>query len=480
MEKIVEKTIKKLKSRTLLFGTSIRLNAARAFIGTSLQEAVQPLAETLGDENGKVREAARQALCSLRGDAIDRLCSLWAETRNKELDSIIIECRDMVSQPPLIQAMISFLIKEKKENGDYENLWSVAKEHPASIATELIKESKWFPKEPSERVLFYFLANDLEKYHDIDPEQSYLRAWYESGGQTLKAAIASRIRKSGDARLLPIFRTQRGSRKKKLSHDEVELQTDILSKAKNYPELFRLLPFAGFEQGVRIIGKLKETGWRNPEQRGRELQERLDDILSKVETQKAPSSYAHVIYQDFRPMFLGGESPPKDETTLLSWVEEKDNFRRRSASVILLAERGSPKLPAAANKASGDAYWQVRMSAAAAELLRPGILSPANKALLGQDHVYWVQAIMKMPQAGSFAEITPEAMEELKRIGKRTDPKVKPTDADDFFTLIRGFIPTVDRQYFLTLAEYLTTDVMVSEEVAYEPGMTDVEIELED
>ena len=33
---------------------------------------------------------------------------------------------------------------------------------------------------------YYFLADDLNAYHDIDFEQSYLRYWYESGPGNLK------------------------------------------------------------------------------------------------------------------------------------------------------------------------------------------------------------------------------------------------------------------------------------------------------
>ena len=121
------------------------------------------------------------------------------------------------------------------------------------------------------------------------------------------------------------------------------------------------------------------------------------------------------IYRDFRPMLVGNEAPPGDEAGLLAWAGDKENFRRRSAAVTILAERKYVRLSNISNSAAGDAYWQVRMAAAVAELLLPGTLSPANKALLAEDHVYYVQAILKMPPARcSLTAMTP-AVESLIR-----------------------------------------------------------------
>ena len=55
----------------------------------------------------------------------------------------------------------------------------------------------------------------------------------------------------------------------------------------------------------------------------------------------------------------------------------------------------------------------------------------------------------------------------------------KPEGPDDFFGLMRG--PTADqgREYLLTLGEFLGTDVVVSDETAYEADVSDIEIEVE-
>lgn len=70
-------------------------------------------------------------------------------------------------------------------------------------------------------------------------------------------------------------------------------------------------------------------------------------------------------------------------------------------------------------------------------------------------------------------------LEELKEAGLRSDPNKKPQDADNFFDLIKGFLPSAERTYLLTLGEFLGVEVVVSEEVSYEPGERDAEIVME-
>lgn len=362
----------------------------------------------------------------------------------------------------------------------FARIWQNCKKKPDPEELFHLRKLNWKPDDPSERALFYFLVNDLEVYHDIDFEQSYLRHWHESGSEALKASISSRIRKNGDARLLSVFKTDRGSRKDSLDEKDVDIQIEILLNNKKFSEAFNLLSQANYAQGRRIINGIRQAGWENTEAIGRELQERLETVIKEREAdQNLCSSHAISIFQDFRPMFMGQGKVPQDEKTLLSWIDDKENFRHRSAAIITLAERGHNRLSDVVNKVCTDPYWQVRMAAAGAELLKPGSLSPANRALLEQDHVYWVQALLKMSRSGRLVELGPKALEKLIRAGTRSDPRNKPDSPDVFLELIRWDVPVAIKEYLLTLGEYLGTDSTWSEEEAYDAGEADVEIEFD-
>ena len=179
------------------------------------------------------------------------------------------------------------------------------------------------------------------------------------------------------------------------------------------------------------------------------------------------------------PCLWGRGKIPEDEITLISWLDDSENFRHRSAALITLAERGYDRLADAVNRACEDVYWQVRMAAAGAELLKPGSLSPANRALLEKDHVYWVQALLKMPKPGCLIDLGPRGLEELKKEEIRSDPENKPDGPDDFFDLIRQSIPFNEKEYLLALGEYLGTDSTWSDDESYDAGEADVEIEFE-
>ena len=507
MDKTTAKAIRRLGSRW----DWRRRAAAEALTGTEDPQAVEPLIACLKDRNQEVALAAQIALANLRGKAADRFCALWAERRDEWLEVILLKAGYIASTPLELKCLTAFKQRKVLEENipwnilesclldrdmnvvcsavDYaintagrtpEALWAFVLEHPESFVARALLMKGWRPQDVYERALFYFLADDLRAYHDIDFEQAYLRSWYESARPALKEAIASRIRKIGDTRLLAVFRTERGQRKERITEEETEIQAEIMMKNRDFEGLFELLPFCNYELGRRIIAFLKEEGWQSPDPRGQELQKRLEALLSHQQEQSLPPSYAMAIYEDFRPMFLGEHNPPSTEAELQAWLSGSD-FRKRSAALITLAEQGSRLLNDAANKACGDPYWQVRMAAAACEVLQPGTLSPANRALLEQDHVVWVAALLKMPRKNrSLFELGPQGLEELKDVGTLLSPDCKPDGPNNFFEILRALVPTAEREYLLTLGEFYGTDVVVSQETAYEAGAADVEIEMEE
>jgi hypothetical protein len=260
----------------------------------------------------------------------------------------------------------------------------------------------------------------------------------------------------------------------------VDVQIDIMTKNQDFSGLFDLLFFADYNQGVLIISSLKQAGWSHPDLRFAELQNRLEKILIQNRKEKAFSPYAGPVYQDFHAMFFGNEKPPAEEKDILAWSKDGKNFRRRSAALILLAENGSPALPDAANSACADVYWQVRMAAAAADLIRPGTLSPANRALLSGDHVFWVQALLNLPADCRLSGLGPAGLEMLRKDDELSGPTNKPSGPDNFLSRIRRMAVRQEREYLLILGEYFSTEAEFSEDDHVDAGKTDVEVIFEE
>lgn len=76
-----------------------------------------------------------------------------------------------------------------------------------------------------------------------------------------------------------------------------------------------------------------------------------------------------------------------------------------------------------------------------------------------------------------FVELLPEDIDELKKPAKVSSQDKKPEVSDNFFELIKGLLPSAQKDYLLTLSDFLATDVIVSEEKGYEAAETAVEVE---
>ncbi|NOX81237.1 MAG: hypothetical protein GXP57_09185 [Deltaproteobacteria bacterium] len=477
------------------------------------EQGVEALLDLLSDKDEGVSTLAGEALLSLTNPAgVDRLCGFWHENRSERLKQLLLQGR-YVAQNPAVLRIKTTLLQGRRPNGrldgevarsclldpeetivtraaahildsegdsGVERIWALAKEYPEGILTRVLRQQGRYPADAAERALFYFLAGDMAEYRDLDFEQSILRLWYETAEPGLKEAIAGRIRKTGDARLLAVFRTERGSKKKTAAAGEVDLQIAIMTKNKDYDGLFDLLALATCEQGRQIIAELSAAGWQCRDSRSFELRQRLVKIFQKEWPGNAPGLCAKAIFRDFRPMFFGGEKPPENENDILTWTRDREHFRHRSAALIILAESGSPALVDAANTACGDDYWQVRMAAAAAELLRPGTLTPANRALLEQDHVYWVQALLKLSGGGRLCDLGPDGVDALQAGTTPSGPEQKPAQPDNFLDRVQSLLSSQEREYLLTLAEFLGMDVAVGEDVSVEAGAADVEVEIEE
>ena len=476
-------------------------------------EGIDILIMLIQDKDQRVADNSKKALRMLTNpDGIDQLCALWEKNRDKFLEQVILDRGYIANKPPVIFFKSSYLHGICPESlPDYESLtsclldpdesilngviahelsiegksgfnrmWEIAMQHPESRIPEALLGAGFFPDDAQERALFYFLAGSSDQYHDIDFDQSILRAWYENGERELKESIARQIRQSGDARLLSIFRTSQGTMKKSLSAREVEVQVSIMKKNMNFSGLFDLLAFASYDQAMQIMSTLKEAGWFHPDPRLAELQARLEKILTKERKMRKPSPYAYRMFLDFRPMFFGDERSPSEDKEILAWSGDEMNFLRRSAGLVLMAEKGLPELADAANSACGDSYWQVRMAAAVSEILRPGTLSQANRAILSEDHVFWVQAILKLPVGGRLSELGPAGLEMLRQDAEFSGPDSQPAGPDDFMIRTRGMISDPEREYLLLLGEYFSTEGEFSEEGYLDAGMSDVEVIFEE
>jgi hypothetical protein len=465
--------------------------AARDLVGTRDAGAVEPLLEMLtSPPEDALHKTAHHILSNMKGEAVDKLCAIWDETRNPDIKEIIQLSGYCATFPERLKRLTFLLNKtpcaelatfeqiksylldhdedvcatalhqllEKNNEDVNELLWDLIVANPNAIFQKILYKMNWYPRDFRKRSLFYFLyADDIEKYFDIDYEQTHLHYWNETTSKDLtnkdlNNCISSKIREVGDARLLSIFKNKRI--KFGIHSSEVDTEIEILAKNNEYEKLFSLLLFCDYQQCIKIMNLISKTEWLHPNKYFRELQKKLTSLM-KIENanfKPKPSPFACQLYKDFRPMFFN-EVPPIDERNPSGWLEDSHSFRRRGAALISLAENSSSLLKEAANVACADEYWQVRMAAGIAEILVPGTLYQKNREKLEEDHVYWVQALFKLPKNDRLHSFTPNNIERLSE----TTLKHK-----SFYDTIRFFLQDSERTLFLYIADYFATDSIVS------------------
>jgi hypothetical protein len=154
-------------------------------------------------------------------------------------------------------------------------------------------------------------------------------------------------------------------------------------------------------------------------------------------------------------MLLGLEPLPESEQELIGWANDKNNYRHRCAAIVALAEIPSLTIANIANAAINDPYWQVRMAVAAVEILLPGSLSTASKELLQNDHVYWVRSLLNLWCVSRFADLNLDALKQFELRGTGLVCRIDQQEADDFFTIIKGYLHTSQCDYLFILNGYL-------------------------
>jgi HEAT repeat protein len=96
----IEKLTKNLQVNFPLIGHTIRMAAIKKLTIPVTAESIPHVIAALNLIDGKVVEAGRTALLSLKNQgAVDAFCNIWFRTRNKELDEILAETKYVAETP---------------------------------------------------------------------------------------------------------------------------------------------------------------------------------------------------------------------------------------------------------------------------------------------------------------------------------------------------------------------------------------------
>lgn len=280
-----------------IFGSCIRQRAAVALSKDKSPHAVKILAEAVvrgGDR--KVITIALEALRNLRDrDSVNAFCQVWAESRHKDLTTILKNRRYVSTEPRLLvlSALKIGALDGVKKRGEevLEPLLSALDDEDTQIASAastciaeltnskttdflcsrwienqnprlqaIIQQGNYEPIDASAKALFYFLLGEWQKYEDIDFDQSLLTRAYQVASKEVQALISEKSRTAGRIELIKILTsTKRGFDVEEMTEKDWKTFVDILGVQPDRKEIWRFLYNAPPIWSKQLLLKLDDS-----------------------------------------------------------------------------------------------------------------------------------------------------------------------------------------------------------------------------
>ncbi len=273
-----------------------RRSACRKLAENPSAKAIPYLAEALHSHDQEVHTIASAALHSLTDPgAVDALCALWVQGRDREVGRIIAERRYVARQPIEVRVLSALQTNRLEIAGEnaatiaplvaartdrdptiaqratttlhsltdpeaIDALCELAIAEPDGPVAAIAKEKDYQPQSISRRCVLFLLTGQLERYFALDFELQYLRAEYQAGDERLRQRISDVIRQSGDTRLIGLFRRRKLA--SELIAREAEVVIDVYARNQQWSEIFALLFHIPPSNVVATLDVLRKAGWR--------------------------------------------------------------------------------------------------------------------------------------------------------------------------------------------------------------------------
>ena len=281
------------------------LRAARP-AGVERQAVVQALAQTLPRlEDSSMRQAVFQALRQADDPAsLDALWQVWAETRQADLESLLVQMERPAVQPPALHVLSLLKLSQAAslENIGPETVealltsaqdpdptvseqarqslgglanpaaqeevcrWVIEHDHPQARQAAL--QAGYAPRDLQRRALFFLLTEQWQRYETLDFDASLLRAVHQAAEPGLRQKIAQVARQAGWAGYVEALAGtgnaagERSARRvENLSAAEWEVILALLSRHQRWEEAWRLAQSAPPRWSAHLLQNLLEAGW---------------------------------------------------------------------------------------------------------------------------------------------------------------------------------------------------------------------------
>jgi WD40 repeat protein len=140
-------------------------------------------------------------------------------------------------------------------------------DHPDARAVAVA--AGYLPTDPTDQALFLFLAEQWEKYENLDFDHALLRSAYSSADAHVRKRIGAAARRAGRMEWLALMPSGRPGRAlSTMANGEWSTTLGVLQRRERWPEAWRLAQNAPPRWSAAICRLLKQSGWLpRPEER---------------------------------------------------------------------------------------------------------------------------------------------------------------------------------------------------------------------
>ncbi|MCE7873479.1 WD40 repeat domain-containing protein [bacterium CPR1] len=238
------------------------------------------------------------------------VCAGWVGSRSGELEALLLETGWTAEAPPAVRVLTLLLQDQGDEIALGGDRWAPAliqacadgpladraldaldrlpdeearnaacqavldSSFPPEAAVERLVAHGWAPSEPVPRALFYFVTGQLQRFADLDYDQSLLRTAYADMSEGLRARVVGRIRESGRPELVRIIQDEPRRRLHGLTPSEYEAVVQVMRSSGRLDDLWAMVFTTAPEWAAEILGILQEDGF-GPKEQDRSSFERL-------------------------------------------------------------------------------------------------------------------------------------------------------------------------------------------------------------
>jgi hypothetical protein len=213
------KLIEELYTRPPISGTDFRVKAVEELLRDGSPEAVSALEEAV------------------------------SRSTNKQIQQIALDG-------------LSTLAHEGYEGPAQEALCRLVTEKGNLVARDITVANGYMPKELHQKVLFFFFTEQWDKYEKIDIDNRFIKSIYESADDITRKRIMSIARQAGRIELaFAATGGRKGRRLSEMTEEEWNAVISILESRKQWNELWLLAQKGPPFFSLKIIHKLKYSGW---------------------------------------------------------------------------------------------------------------------------------------------------------------------------------------------------------------------------